>query len=101
MAWDTSNRRHQLPPNWQDLRRQVKARAQGICEYIDNEVRCTTPGTECHHTGHNEDHSINKLQWICTEHHKRETWKQARQSQTERYITARKRPPETHPGLIS
>ena len=100
MAWDTSNRKHQLPPNWQDLRKQAKARANNICEHITDGERCTREGRELHHTGHNEDHRLEVLEWICVQCHKRETWKQARAAQTAKYVTARKRTPETHPGTL-
>lgn len=100
MAWNTSQRRTQLPPNWEDLRRQAKTRAHGICEHHTNGQRCTNPGTELHHTGDNTDHRLETLEWICRDCHKAETQQQARAAQTAKYTTARKRPPETHPGQL-
>jgi len=101
MAWGTSNRRSQLPRNWQQLRTAAKTRAGGICEHVTDGARCTTPGRELHHTGDNTDHRLEALEWICTDCHKRETQKQARASQTARYRDARRRTPETHPGSIT
>ena len=100
MAWDTSRRRDQLPPNWHDLRRQAKTRAQGICEHHTNGQRCTNTGTELHHTQDNTDHRLEVLEWICRDCHRAETQRQAREAQTARYTTAKKRHPEPHPGLI-
>lgn len=100
MAWDTSRRRDQLPPNWQDLRRQTRTRADGICEHTDNGVRCTSLGTDCHHTGRNDDHRLEALQWLCRPHHDIETRRQSREAWNRRYIEAKKRDPEAHPGLL-
>lgn len=101
MAWDTSNRRAELPANWQQLRAQAKQRAHGICEHITDGARCTRQGRELHHTGDKHDHSLDMLEWICTECHKRETWQQARAAQTAKYVTARRREPEGHPGTLT
>lgn len=101
MAWDTSHRRTQLPRNWEDLRRQARTRAHGICEHTTNGTRCTHTGTELHHTGDNTDHRLETLEWICTNCHKQETQAQAQAARRATYIEARKRTPETHPGTIT
>lgn len=101
MAWDTSTRRTQLPSNWQDLRRQAKQRANGICEHKTNGVRCTNPGKELHHTADNTDHRLEVLEWICRSCHRNETQRQSREAWNKRYIEARKREPEAHPGTLT
>jgi 5-methylcytosine-specific restriction protein A len=97
MPWDSSNRRSELPTDWEQRRQTVKARAGGRCEvHMRNGSRCRDKGTECHHLGDKTDHRIEKLQWICHWHHARETAKQATEARgtlTERYPTRK------HPGL--
>lgn len=100
MAWNTSTRRTRLPKDWPDIRKRIKARADGICEHRDHRgVRCTQPGTECHHLGADTDHRDHMLQWICTPHHKTITQAQARAAQHAKYTAAKKRKPEAHPGI--
>ena len=101
MAWNTSHRKTELPHNWADLRKQARARADDICEWRDsNGTRCTSPGRELHHTGNKHDHALSSLMWICTAHHKAETDKQAKAAQHAKYVTAKKRPREAHPGVL-
>lgn len=100
-GWASSNRRDQLPPNWQTLRRQAKTRAHGICEHATNGQRCTNPGTELHHTRDNDDHRLEVLEWICRDCHRAETQRQSREAWNKRYIEAKKRDPETHPGILT
>lgn len=101
MGWDSSRRRDQLPPNWQQLRRAAKTRAHGYCEHVnDDGTRCTNPGTDLHHAGDRNDHRLEALQWLCREHHDVQTRRQSREAWNKRYIEAKKRSPETHPGLL-
>lgn len=93
MPWATSTRRHRLPSNWQTLRRQVKARAKGQCEWTEQGDRCTNPGTDCDHITPGDDHSLNNLQWLCRFHHKIKTSRETRRA-------TNRKPTEPHPGLI-
>lgn len=70
----TGDRSNTLPPDWHKRRGAVKARARGICEHPG----CAAPGTDCHHAGHREDHSLESLMWLCAEHHKAITQQQAK-----------------------
>lgn len=100
MPWATSNRRATLPKDWSTIRRRIKARADGICEWRDTHGnRCTSQGTDCHHTGRSNDHSDENLMWICRTHHDMVTKQQAKAAQHARYVTAKKRQPEQHPGI--
>ena len=99
MPWSTSDRRAHLPADWEARRRQVRARAGGKCEHKVNGLRCSNAGTECHHLGDRDDHRLEMLQWICADCHKQETKAQAKEAQRSKYVTARKRTPEAHPGI--
>ena len=74
MAW-TGERKADLPPDWEQRRRAVKARANGMCE------KCGARGTDCHHAGDRMDHRIESLQWVCRDCHNAETQAQARAAQ--------------------
>ena len=101
MGWETSQRRDDLPPNWATLRKQTFTRCNGICEHINEHgQRCTARATDCDHITRGNNHSLNNLQGLCSEHHKAKTQREAKQAQRARYIEARKRPQEDHPGLI-
>lgn len=101
MPWETSHRKSELPGNWAELRKQAKARAEGVCEWRDSRgVRCTRQGRELHHAGDKFDHDLVSLMWICTEHHKLETDAQGKAAQHAKYIAAKKRPGEAHPGIL-
>jgi len=100
MAWSTSHRKDELPPNWAALRKQAKARAGDVCEFRDKAgVRCADKGSELHHTGRKFDHRLEVLMWICTPHHAGETARQAKAAQYAKYVAAKKRPTEQHPGI--
>lgn len=81
------------------MRRRIKARAKGRCEYVDRDgKRCTRDGTDLHHKGNKHDHRDLMLMWICEPHHKGETQKQAKAAQHAKYVAARRHPVERHPG---
>lgn len=58
-AWAGSNRRRQLPPDWERRRRAVLAR-DPICKVCDNAL-----STEVDHVDDPHDHRHEKLQGIC------------------------------------
>lgn len=97
MAWTTSKRKEELPPNWQTLRREAKRRAKGQCEDTRNGKRCTRKGRDLHHTNR-DNHTLDTMQWLCRPCHNRHTNRQAKAAQHARYIEAKKRPLEAHPG---
>lgn len=70
-AWAGSNRRAQLPPDW-------NRRAAAV---IARDPTCTIcrekPSTDCHHTGDPLDHRLENLAGVCRDCHKTETARQA------------------------
>lgn len=95
MAWQT-NRAARLPSDWRTRRLEVKARANGQCQWITEGVRCKDQGTECDHIVNNDDHSLSNLQWLCAPHHHQKTLQEAA---TARALRSRYRPKQQHPGL--
>lgn len=77
MPWDRRpGTRRDLPPGWAGLRDACKRRAGGRCEWIlPSGARCPRPGNEADHYGRPDEH--NKLRWLCPDHHKMHTARQA------------------------
>lgn len=95
MTWNT-NRAARLPGNWKTLRLQVKARANGQCQWLTDDVRCSEAGQECDHIINNDDHSLSNLQWLCSPHHHEKTLSEAAAAKVKR---SRYREPMQHPGM--
>ena len=92
--WASSERRTQLPPNWEQLRRERKRVAEGQCEADVHARECDGRGSECHHAGDPLDHRLEVLRWVHAECHRLETLQQAAAAKVSRL-----RPVETPPGL--
>lgn len=74
MAWTSSNRRSELPPNWAIIRQRVIRRDGGVCQSVLDEGRiCGAPGTDVDHIIPGADHSLSNLQLLCAWCHKRKT----------------------------
>lgn len=100
MSWDGRSRAPHLPPDWDERRAYVAARAGGRCEGVMGDgTRCVEAGCECDHVEHGDDHDVSNLQWLCSWHHKRKTQREARAelSALRAARVPRRRP---HPGLI-
>ena len=97
MAWNSPARKASLPRDWPRLVAQVKARAQGRCEWVTQGKRCTAPGTDCDHIGDRDDHSLENLQLLCGWHHDRKT---SAQGNAARRRVSQRRAPEAHPGML-
>lgn len=102
--WDSSRRRKD-PPYWPQLRSQVIARANGLCEYIYEPDLLDQTIRRCNYRANQVDHKVNlasggtdhidNLQLLCDYHHKQKTAQEAakaRKPRTERH------PREKHPG---
>lgn len=96
MSWAGSRRRHALPDNWDQIRREVLQDSHWICE-IQLEDRCLGTASEVDHIERGNDHSRSNLRSACHRCHAKKS--------SEEGIAARrnnqawkKRPPERHPG---
>lgn len=102
MGWEKSNRRFDLPKNWESLRKQVFARDGYRCTDEDARtgLRCSRPAEECDHLGKRTDHRLEMLTSLCTYHHSLKSASQgaaASQRNRER-ISQRFRRTEREPG---
>ena len=97
-GWQESNRRQELPDNWNALRASVIRRAQGRCQWkLPSGKRCPRPGTDVDHYGDKDDHS--KLRLLCEKHHNDHTAWQAKQAKV-KTKQSRYRRGEEHPGTL-
>jgi hypothetical protein len=90
--WANSNRRAELPSNWDQLRRFVERRAGGLCQAVEHVLGCDGIGTDCDHIGDRDDHSPDNLQWLSVPCHRAKT-----REQSARYFARARRQPERHP----
>lgn len=108
MPWSSSNRRAELPPDWEQRRRACQLNAGGRCEaagsawpwpsdeWRGTDGRCVRLGTDADHKGYRWDHD--DLQWLCDYHHKSKTSQESAAARAEN----RKKlshPTEKNPGL--
>lgn len=93
--WAGSRRRQQLPPDWRSIVTTVRDRAGGHCEWPTG---CDQPGTECDHWEHPNNHHPDALRWLCTEHHRQKTQREAAAAKVAIRAKAT-RTPARHPGL--
>ena len=94
--WTSSNRRAELPSDWEQ-RRQARRRIAGDrCEAERHAPGCNGIGRECDHHGDRLDHSIENLRWLSTPCHAAKTQREAQAAKPKR-----KRAPEPHPGRLT
>lgn len=100
LMWSTSDRKDRLPPNWQEIRRIVKARAKGKCEAEVHAKGCPGWGSEADHIIPGDDHRIESIQWLSGPCHWAKTNRETAARNRERK-TARYKPSEQHPGRLT
>ncbi|QPB09759.1 HNH endonuclease [Streptomyces phage Shaeky] len=87
MAWSTSNRRSELPRNWDALRKRVIRRDMGMCRgVLDEGALCGNPGTEVDHIRPGDDHTLGNLQLLCHTCHARKTHAESRAARAQAWI---------------
>lgn len=92
MAWDSSERARELPPDWSRRRLRVLRRAEWTCEATRSDTgrRCWSPATDVDHIIRGRDHHLENLQALCGWHHLLKT---AVEAATGRVIARRSRYP--------
>lgn len=100
--WAGSNRRDTLPPDWPARRIAVLRRDGHRCTWrtgpISDGQTCGKPANQVDHTGHPDDHRLEKLRALCEPHHNRKSSAQGNAARAAR-AAQRLRPVEPHPGL--
>ena len=99
MAWDTSDRRHRLPPNWAATVRRIKQRDHGLCQAVAHHPACNGIGTEVDHIVAGDNHDDSNLQLLSRECHAEKTIRDNRDLRARR-TAERCAPREPHPGTI-
>ncbi|GHJ59146.1 hypothetical protein NOK12_16640 [Nocardioides sp. OK12] len=94
--WTSSNRRAELPRDWEQRRQAVKRRASGKCEAEQHVSNCDGIGRECDHHADPHDHTLDNLRWLSTPCHAAKTQREAQAAKPKRT-----RPPEQHPGRLT
>lgn len=103
MAWEGSDRRQELPPDWDTRRLRIFRRDGYRCTHRDvYGERCTGPAEECDHIVPGGDHSDENLRSLCSWHHGKKSGAEgARAAYLNRKRHDRKfRRTEVHPGLM-
>ena len=98
MPWETSDRKAELPPDWEARRRRCRDAAGGRCQGFDSVTRkrCALPGTDADHRGDPDDHD--DLQWLCGHHHMLKTQQESARARRANQAKLR-HPVEVHPAL--
>ena len=97
--WNTSHRHDRLPPDWQRIRTEVKARANGKCQAKHHAKGCNGIGTDCDHIIPGDDNSLDNLQWLSSACHKAKTARETA-ARNSWYRKTRLHPVEKNPGSI-
>jgi 5-methylcytosine-specific restriction endonuclease McrA len=97
--WTGSNRRAELPPDWDTIRAEILLRDHHMCRWVDRGVTCLAHATDVDHIQPGDDHSPHNLRALCRAHHNRKSSAEgnAAQARLRAMLTRPKRP---HPGLI-
>lgn len=72
IPWESSNRRAELPPDWEKRKRRVKRRDGNRCVICGSSDRL-----EVDHIDDPDDHSDENLQTLCHRHHMQKTQREA------------------------
>lgn len=99
-GWKGSARKAALPPDWAERRAFVFRRDGWQCTEIiaRTQTRCPQIATDCDHIIPGDDHSYANLTSLCGPHHAKKSSGEGAAAKA-RMKSARRRPPEVHPGL--
>lgn len=97
-GWAGSDRRAELPPNWNsEIRPAILLRDGYRCRWLTHGTRCGRQANQVDHIKPGNDHRPENLQALCAEHH---AAKSSAEGNAARWAVRQRRAPEAHPGLI-
>lgn len=100
MAWQSSNRRSELPPDWPRRRARILRRDRRRCRWpLTFGGECGAEANEVDHRRDPHDHSPANLWALCTWHHQRKTLTESSAARRETPTRTRRRVAEPHPGM--
>lgn len=100
MAWETSDRRLRLPPDWPKRVAQVKERDGNRCTWrLPSGKRCPRVGTEVDHRVPGDNHDLRNLRLLCSHHHGKKTAMEGVAGRRKKTSKRQKRE-DRHPGLL-
>lgn len=100
MAWEGSNRRAELPPDWYTkVRPRILGRDGERCQWPTETGLCLAPANQVDHKNDPHDHSDDNLWALCAHHHGRKTAGEGNAARTRQGRVSSLRPRERHPGL--
>lgn len=108
MAWVDSNRKQELPSNWQALRKKILDRDNHECTWIERDEngilrKCGKPANQVDHKRRGNNHHPDNLRSLCEHHHARKSASEGNLASREKRAEIRKRfrkPTEVHPALL-
>ncbi|GIG61136.1 hypothetical protein Lfu02_55080 [Longispora fulva] len=103
MAWDSSDRRAQLPRDWPRRRALVLRRDGHMCQWVrqdGSDELCLEAATDVDHIIPGSDHRLVNLRALCAWHHGRKSGGEGAQAAAAKR-TSRYRPREQHPGRLA
>lgn len=94
-----TNRREELPPNWEKIRQDVLDRDGGRCVWlVPSGARCPNDATDVDHIGSKRVHESWNLRSLCGPHHDKRTAVQGMQEAARRRsVPPRRRKSQEHP----
>lgn len=96
MAWEGSDRRLRLPPDWNQRVNKVWQRDGGRCTWrLPSGKRCPRKGRDVDHIKNDDNHDLSNLRLLCGHHHDKKTQWESRMGRARG--RGRKRPDERHP----
>jgi 5-methylcytosine-specific restriction protein A len=100
-GWEGSDRRARLPANWPRLRaKRLEIDGHRCTWRLPSGKRCPRAATEVDHkVAMSDDHRIQALQSLCSDHHAKKTVQDARKGKAAKKAS-RRRPPEDPPGRL-
>lgn len=98
--WAGSDRKAELPRNWDIIRAEILLRDHHMCQWVDRGVKCLAYANEVDHIRDPHDHNPHNLRALCSPHHARKSSAEGNDARR-RLMAKLQLPKRPHPGLIA